>query len=211
MKNEELSKRQTELQILYLRNMTKIKWRYKAITDIMTRKNCTTYQATNIEFCVLQFRKILELIAFSSLVSDADIYRQQLRKIERMWKDPNILRDIERIHPDFYPQPITVLERNDSPDEFVNKATPYLAKDKFENIYARCGKYLHEFSPFRSEAEIEHAFKEIEKDFPEWSRLIVELLSTHVVHLYVSRFMFYITMGANDEPPRGNIFHIVDE
>lgn len=63
MKDEMLHKRQSELQLLYLRNMTKIKWRYNAITDIMTRKRTTTYQTTNIEFCVLQFRKILELIA----------------------------------------------------------------------------------------------------------------------------------------------------
>lgn len=211
MKDEELLKRQTELQILYLRNMTKIKWRYKAITDIMTRKSRTTYQATNIEFCVLQFRKILELIALSSLVSDADVYRAQLGKLEKMWNARNILRDIERIHPHFYPQPISVTKHDNSDDEFINKTAPYLTKEKFEAIYARCGKYLHEFSPFKSEAEIEHAYKEVEKDFPEWSNLIVQLLSTHVVHLYDSRFMFYIVMGGNDEPPRGNIFQMVDE
>ena len=211
MKDEMLRKRQSELQILYLRNMTKIKWRYNAITDIMTRKRTSTYQTTNIEFCVLQFRKILELIALSSLISDADVYRVQLGKIEKMWNARNILRDIERIHPHFYPQPINVLKHENSDNEFVKKTTPYLTKDKFENTYARCGKYLHEFSPFKSEAEIEHAYKEIMHEFPKWSYLIVELLSTHIVHLYDSRFMFYISMGAKNDPPRGNIFQMLDE
>ena len=75
--------RQTQLQIRYLRNMQIIKWRMKAIKDIRMNKCHTTYPATNVEFCALQIRKILELIAFSSLISDLDVYREQLNDIEK--------------------------------------------------------------------------------------------------------------------------------
>lgn len=75
--------RQTQLQIRYLRNMQIIKWRIRAIKDIRTRKCHTTYPATNIEFCALQIRKILELIALSSLISDLDVYRKKFNNIEK--------------------------------------------------------------------------------------------------------------------------------
>ena len=77
---DEKVNRQVELQKLYLRNMQIIKWRLKAIADIRSEKTKTTFKMTNIEFCVLQVRKILELIALSSLISDHDIYNMQLNK-----------------------------------------------------------------------------------------------------------------------------------
>ena len=89
MKNE--LERQTELQKLYLRNMQLIKWRLRAISDIREGKTKTTYKITNTEFCVLQIRKILELIALSALVSDVDLYREKLGNIDRMWNAKLIL------------------------------------------------------------------------------------------------------------------------
>ena len=85
--------RQLELHTLYLSNMQKIKWRFNAISDIGSKKRTTTYNHTNIEFCALQIRKILELIAFSSLISDADIYKEKLEKVERMWNAEIIFKD----------------------------------------------------------------------------------------------------------------------
>lgn len=55
-----------------------------------------TSSITNIELCVLQIRKILELIALSSLVSDEDLHREKMRNVR------NVIRDAECIHPDFY-------------------------------------------------------------------------------------------------------------
>ena len=64
--------RRTELQKLYLKNMQEIKWRIEAIDEIRSGKRTARFLQTNIEFCVLQIRKILELIVLSALVSDAD-------------------------------------------------------------------------------------------------------------------------------------------
>ena len=131
--------RQTQLQIRYLRNMQIIKWRIRAIKDIRTNKCHTTYSATNIEFCALQFRKALELIALSSLISDLDVYREQFSDIEKKWNARWILRDIERIHPNFYPVPIDIDPTNKG--RWLDKTTPYLTKELFVSIYKNVERF----------------------------------------------------------------------
>ena len=131
--------RQAELQRLYLRNMQIIKWRLNAIRDIQLGKTKTTYYMTNIEFCVLQIRKILELIALSALISDQDVYDAQLKNIGSMWNAKLILSDIERIHPGFFPRPIII-----SPDnkyDWQDREEDYLTKEEFIRIYEKWGKF----------------------------------------------------------------------
>ncbi len=201
-------KRLNELQILYLRNMQRIKWRYKAIGDILGGKTKTTYKVTNIEFCVLQYRKILELIALSSLVPDADLYRQQLDNIDKMWNARYIIKDLERINPNFYPIPIVSDPKDKS--NWLDQDKPYLNKELFIKIYDRCGKFMHEVTPFVSDNDMDKGYFEVEKEFEYWSTLIVNLLSTHTVHLHSETELFYISMGKGDDRPFGNIFQQVD-
>jgi len=203
---KEVLERQVELQKLYLRNMQIIKWRLNAIRDIQTGDRKTTYRMTNIEFCVLQIRKILELIAFSSLVSDADVYREKLSKIDSMWNARLIFRDIERIHPDFYPKPIRIDPKDKSIWHDIEDG--YLTKDEFIKIYDKCGKYLHENSPFMSNQEIDHMYNEVWNQITDWGTKIINLLNTHIVCLYNQTDLFLIQMG---DPPSGNIFtNVVD-
>lgn len=207
------SRRQSELQGLYLKNMSLIKMRMRALSDVIRLKRTTTYEITNIEFCILQVRKILELIALSSLVSDADLYREKMDKIEKKWNARLIIRDIERIHPDFFPHPITIESHRDEgePDEFLELNEPYLTKDKLIEIYQLCGKYLHQASPFADEMQVNRSYWKVKSELVEWSRLITRLLSTHVIHLYNEDYMWYVVMNEEDKPPFGNIFVKVSE
>jgi len=204
--NESVLNRQVELQKLYLRNMQIIKWRLNAIRDIQTGERKTTYKMTNIEFGVLQIRKILELIAFSSLVSDADTYREKLSKIDSMWNAKLIFRDLERIHPDFYPKPILI----DPEDKSIwhDVVDGYLTKDDFVSIYDKCGKYLHENSPFLSNKEIDRMYDEVWDQITDWGTKIINLLNTHIVSLYNRNDLYLIQMG---DPPSGNIFTKVED
>lgn len=201
--------RQTELLILYLRNMQKVKWRLQAIEEIKSKKRTTSFEHTNIEFCVLQIRKILELIALSSLVSDADIYKEQLNNVEKMWNARLILNDIERINPKFFPQPICIDPLNTS--IWNKRQEPSLTRDSFVRIYERCGKYLHEDSPFKTEKQIKDEYNALWNDIGTWGQLIINLLYTHVVQLYNNDRLFYIALGEHSERPHGNIFEKIDE
>ena len=203
------SDRLTELNILYLRNMQKIKWRLNAISEIRSKKKTTTYEHTNIEFCALQIRKILELIAFSSLISNVDIYNEKLNNIKKMWNAELILKDIERIHPDFYPKAIYVNPRNK--EEWLERSEPCLTRDKFVKAYNKCGKYLHEASPFLTDEQISSDYSALWTDIGVWGQLIINLLYTHVVHLYDQKTLFYITMGEPNTSPRGNIFRAIED
>ena len=207
------SRRQSELQRLYLKNMSLIKLRMKALSDVIRHKRTTTYEITNIEFCVLQVRKILELIALSSLVSDADLYREKMDKVEKMWNARLIIRDIERIHPDFFPRPITIESHRDEgePDVFLELNEPYLTKDKLIEIYQLCGKYLHQSSPFADEERDNESYLKIKDRLVEWRGLIIRLLSTHVIRLYNEDYIWYVVMNEEDKPPFGNIFVKVKE
>lgn len=202
-------KRQLELLTLYLRNMQKIKWRLNAIADIRGKKRTTTYEHTNIEFCVLQTRKILELIAFSSLVSDADTYKKRLKNMERMWNAELIFKDLERIHPDFYPQAI-LIDPNDK-SKWFNRPEPCLSKEQFIKAYNKCGRYLHEASPFLTEKQIHDDYSALWRDIYMWGQLIINLLHTHTIHLFNQKELFYISMGIGDAPPHGNIFYLARE
>ena len=173
--------RRTELQKLYLKNMQEIKWRVEAIDEIYLGKKTTRFFPTNTEFCVLQIRKVLELIALSALVSDADIYKEKLGKIETMWNARLILQDIERVHPDFYPKPIRIDEKDEH--KWVDIKDEYLTKDRFEKVYEKCGKMLHEFSPFVYEKTKRHEYQQTWDCIPQWRRWIVTLLNTHIVRL----------------------------
>ena len=206
MKNE--LERQTELQKLYLRNMQLIKWRLRAISDIREGKTKTTFRITNTEFCVLQIRKTLELIALSALVSDVDIYHKKLGNIDRMWNARLILQDIERIHPNFYPEPIYVDPKNRF--QWQPRKEPYLTKAEFIAAYNRCGKFLHEDSPFMTNKEIDSAYDQIWDDIYHWGQLIINLLQTHLVHLYNDKDLYFITMDGGDGKPHGNLFTMIE-
>ncbi len=203
--NEVSLARRSELQKLYLNNMQEIKWRIEAIDDIYLKKKATSFFQTNIEFCVLQIRKILELVALSALVSDADVYKDKLGKIETMWNARLILQDIERIHPGFYPQPVRTDEKNEY--EWIDIEEEYLTKDKFVKVYEKCGKFLHAASPFIDEATTQQEYQQIWVAIPQWRNWILRLLNRHIIKLYNQKELFYIIMkNKGTGTPAGNIF-----
>ena len=189
---------------LYLSNMQLVKFRTRAIQDMIAKKTTSTFFHTNIEFCVLQIRKILELIAFASLLSDANVYQAQFENIKKMWNATLILKDIERIHPAFYPNPIII----DPQNRFIwhDQTEPYLSRNEFVKVYDKCGKYLHEASPFLPRDQVDKDYDGIWEQIPNWLLLIRNLLNTHIVHFYNSDNLFYVSMGSAEQKPTGSIF-----
>lgn len=203
MENTSISSEQWDHLQMYLRNMQIIKYRLKALHALLDRGLPDPFSLYNcIEFCVLQIRKILELIAFSSLASDADIYEKQLQNLKKKWNARLILNDIERIHPQFYPHPINI--EQGEPIRWLEKEEGFLSREEFETIYDKCGKFLHEASSFKPDADIEYEYDQVRKMLPDWVTLIEELLLVHYVWLY-NEDVFLITLGEQNEPPRGII------
>lgn len=186
---------------LYLNQMALIKIRQAVIEKIINKRTTTGYLYSDIEICVLELRKIIELIAMGSLVSNVDKYSEVYDKYQKAWNARLIFQDIERINPRFYPEPIEI-KRTGEYDEFVLASTDYLTKDDAKKLYEKCGAFLHEDNPFKSKHDVSF----YESSIPVWNVKIVNLLNRHLVHLYDDNMYFVVMKSEIDGKPRGNIF-----
>lgn len=166
---------------LYAEQMREIKRRTEVIDFFLRKDGHALYQPTTIESICLQFRKILELIAFSSLVANKDRYAAVHKKFESHWNAELLLRDLSRVNPDFYPKPIA--EKKSATPGVVNDLIPitdgYLSQEDFIHIYKKCGGMMHATNPYGSKTGL-HFF---EKSFPTWRAKLIRLLNSHTVHL----------------------------
>ena len=103
-----------------------------------------------------------------------------------------------------------MIDENDK-KSWNDRPEPYLTRDEFVMVYDRCGKFLHEDSPYKTDKEIQNEYEQVWIDIGKWGQLIINLLFTHTIRLYNQKDLFYISMGTGDNPPHGNIFTKVTE
>lgn len=167
---------------LYAEQLREIKRRTEVIDFFLHKGGHALYQAATIESICLQFRKILELIAFSSLIANKDRYAAAHKNFESHWNAELLLKDLSRINANFYPKPIE--EKPSALPGVVNDLVPitdgYLAQEDFIHIYKKCGGMLHAANPYGSKT----GFHFFEKSFPIWRAKLIRLLNCHQVHLF---------------------------
>ncbi len=164
----------------YLTCMEEIKIRAAAINQIITKETTTTFPATNIEFCCLQIRKILELIALSSISANKEEYVRQHANFLKHYKAKEILKCVEKVNPNFYPTP--------GPDH--NEIQGYLSRQDFEKVYDACNPLLHAVNPYGLAID----YAQVEKQIPEWLTKIKTLLKRHYVHLIHKDHQLWVIM-----------------
>ena len=166
---------------LYAEQMREIK-RSTEVIDFFLHKGHALYHPTTIESICLQFRKILELIAFSSLIANKDRYALAHKNFESHWNAELLLKDLARINADFYPKPIE--EKPSVVPGVVNDLVPitdgYLTQEDFIHIYKKCGGMLHATNPYGSKT----GYHYFEKSIPTWREKLIRLLNCHQVHLF---------------------------
>ena len=84
--------------------MEEAKSRVGAINQLMELPGITI--RTRVESICLQLRMLLELIVFSSLVSNKDAWQRSQKELRSSQDIGNRLRELKRIHPHFYPRPV---------------------------------------------------------------------------------------------------------
>ncbi len=135
--------------------------------------------------CVyLQFRKILELIAMSSLVANSQAMTQMNRsrnKLGKQWNGDVILKTVEEINPDFYPVPL--LEQPSRHPavrcELANKTEGFLSRSEFSRLYNLCGSLMHADNPLGRKTDCRALWEER----PAWESRIMQLLGCHKIKL----------------------------
>jgi hypothetical protein len=161
--------------------MEEVKLRTNVLNAFIEGTATAVYKATSIESTYLQLRKILELVAFGSLVANRDALSRIYNEFSKLWNARQLLKDIERVNPGFYPEPI--VERVDPEPgvraEWQKKEDGFLTRSDFVELYRQCGAILHSENPYRQKI----SYEAYERDAPVWRDKIIGLLNCHLIHL----------------------------
>ena len=163
----------------YVQAMEQIKRRVEVIGACATDKIGLT-GAARIETAVLQLRMVLELIALASLTANKELFEQQSMRFEKHWHPADILRDVEKLNPKFFPIPF----RTSEPDargvkNHVPLSDGFLTKAELIEVHGRCGSLLHARNPFAKPINYEQFMSNVLL----WTNKVVTLLSTHEIWL----------------------------
>jgi hypothetical protein len=107
------------------------------------------------EVVCLMVRKILEQIAFASLIAHKDAYETTHSDFAKTWRVRQLLERIEAIHPGFYPRPVSGPTVDDSGvKHFADVNDGFLTREDFVFLYDKCSEALHTWNPFRAGARV---------------------------------------------------------
>jgi len=191
----------------YINVLREIKRRMLVIQSFMNGETHAVFEATNIETVCLQFRKVLELIAFSSLIANVKEYSQQYDKFTEHWNARFMLRDLERVNPGFYPHPI-IQQPASEPGikmQWLDRPNDYLTKDGFIALYEKCGGLMHAENPYATPKN----YDQYKQNFVLWFKQIINLLNAHTMQLSGDSNLYLFQMGAKDSTPTHHAFGLV--
>ncbi len=175
--------------VKYCDLMEEIKLRMNVIDFFILGKGHALYPPPTLESACLQLRKILELVAFGSLVANKDAYTAVYAKASKKWNAGDLLNELEQVNPDFYPVPV-IEGPSKIPGvvaEHKKRDGDFLTKFDFAEVYGRCGVMAHAANPFAK--GIDYAY--YQQKLPLWRTQVLNLLNAHEIRL-VNRPGLYV-------------------
>lgn len=176
-------------QYCYL--MEEIRSRIEAInqlfelSDVMIR--------TQVESICLQLRMLLELIVFSSLVSNKDVWQKSQKELKNSQDIGKKMKELKRLHPNFFPRPIHLQEVT-LRDEPAIRSEGYLTEDKLIEVYGKLGNILHAENPIGEKKDFQFIIDAV----PDWITEVVNLLECHRVYLFHHPDEFFVVKMFGD-------------
>lgn len=133
------------------------------------------------ELFAVHFRKILELIVFSSMVANKGQYSNAHKNFASHWNAKEMLDHLESINPEFYPSPMKVASISvDGVKNLQFLQYGFLTKKQFISLYNRCGGALHTKNPYSSKLS-----SSLDKsDAKKWISHIQKLLWFHRARMF---------------------------
>jgi hypothetical protein len=194
--------------VRYCNLMEDIKGRIVAVDQLGSPAGLAVPVVVRFESIYLQYRKILELIAFASLVSDAEAYSRVYQGFSKNWNAEELFRDLERANPGFYPKP--KLEVPDSDPKvrstLADRTSGYLTAGEFLELHGRSGEIIYGRDPFAGVPGLEWFVSNAE----DWRDKIVGLLDMHVIRLAGVPGFHLVRMQAEDRKVRCYAFEAVE-
>lgn len=192
----------------YRATLIEIKRRTAVVDALLLGSAHALYAPTTVESACLQIRKILELIAFSSLVANKEVYSIQYKKFAEHWNARLMLKDLERVNSDFYPKPI-IQKPSSKPGiqfDWSDRQDDFLTKDDFLSTYERCGGILHADNPYGAQTNYENYLEQLKY----WRNRIINLLNAHTIKLVNDQNLYLFQMGSVNANPSYTAFAPVD-
>lgn len=175
---------------IYASVMQEIKRRTSVIYSFLRGKSNALYKATDVESIYLQIRMILELIALASIAANKKIFEANQKKFHKHWNPSAILKDIEKINPNYYPEPVK--EVPSKQEGIVNEIqllkSGFLTKEELVSIHGRSGNILHARNPYNKNID----YQEYEPQIPQILSKIKLLLNNHQIRLLGDQDFFYL-------------------
>lgn len=174
---------------IYCNCLQSAKHRLALVDAITTGALRIAGESIDGEFACLQLRKALELIAFSSIAAQKDVYAAVYADFSKHWNAKKLMNRLEKLHPEFYPVPVAMT----GPDaRGVKKLAPikdgFINKDDWVFLYNTCSEALHEWNPYRTDRRV----IEFGHSIGEWVVRIRRLLELHFVRLANTRDIWVI-------------------
>lgn len=172
--------------------MEEVKRRINVALHFLDSPESAVYFQPAVESAALQIRKILERIAFGSLIANRLLYEQTYENFSKTWNAGMLLKDLARINPNYYPTPIKSVLQKKNDELLVHEIlmAGYLTPEEFQDAYHLCNGVLHATNPYKSERDMQRMSQKLKI----WVNQIVQLLNTHEVHFVDQRSMWVINM-----------------
>ncbi len=127
-----------------------------------------------LETGYMHLRKVLELIAFSSLIAHKDSYVSAYRDYQKHWRAKDMLSAVEKLNPGFYP---IAYDFDGSKKQFTPTPDGWLTRDEFIELYDCASDLVHAGNPYSGK----QVFLRLRLD--QWIGRIRRLLEWHGVML----------------------------
>jgi hypothetical protein len=164
---------------LYVNSMSRIRQRVDLIEKVFTGQVNLDADAFVGEVIFLQFRKILEEMAFSSLIANKEKYSEANAKFSEHWNAARILETVRKLNPGFYPIPLEAPTWNGHAHHFDPIDDGFLTEADFATLYQASSEVLHTRNPYcKGDPTIQVRYA-----VGEWISRIQTLLSWHQVVL----------------------------
>ncbi|MGB8600147.1 MAG: hypothetical protein WCD07_07865 [Burkholderiales bacterium] len=171
--------------------MEDIKQRLLSINKIVNGYSPLGSEGQDGEVVCLLLRKVLEQLAFASLIAHKSTYSAVYSDFARTWRAKRLLDRLAVVHPDYYPKPVAFPSVDTSSvKNMLEVKEGFLTQNEFVFLYDNCSEVLHTWNPFRVGPRV----VSFDRPILEWVQRIQRLLDVHWVHLSGESDLWLIQM-----------------
>ncbi|WP_158635908.1 hypothetical protein [Sphingosinicella ginsenosidimutans] len=189
--------RMTEAAVAYCNCMEDVKARLRLIKEITEGRSPLGSEGLDGEVVCLLLRKVLEQIAFSSLIAHRETYEAVHNDLGSIWRAKRLLERMDKLHPEFYPSPIKrgVSRHLGVHHHFDPVEDGFLTKDEFVFLYDTASSGIHTWNPFKDAERV----LDFQRPIAEWIVRIAALLDHHLVHFAGTKDLWLIQMDSPED------------